>query len=109
MCAYHQKRVFMVFRKMCLVHGRLPHSYTTTDELRRVGEHPCGRGGNADVWRGTYQGYEVAIKVLRVNSRDLIGLEKVQPLVSVPYDKNPTCADESATEILFRSGPVEAV
>jgi len=76
----------MVLRKMCLEHGRLPPSYTTTDELRLIGEYPCGRGGNADVWRGTYRGSKVAIKVLRVNSRDFRSLEKVRSLVSVLFD-----------------------
>jgi len=71
---------------MCLEHGRLPSSYTITGELRQIGKHPCGRGGNADVWRGAYQGSKVAIKALRVSSRELGSLEKVQPLVSVLFN-----------------------
>ena len=76
----------MVLRKMCFEHGRLPLLYTTTDELKWTGEHPCGRGGNADVWCGTYRGSKVAIKVLRINSRELSSLEKVRSLVSVLFD-----------------------
>ena len=77
LCSHHRKRFSIILRKMCLEHGRLPPSYTITDELKWIGEHPCGRGGNADVWRGTYRGSGVAIKVLRVNSRDVASLEKV--------------------------------
>jgi len=78
----------MVLRKMCLEHGQLPSSYAITDELMWIGEHPCGKGGSADVWRGVYQGSEVAIKVLRLNSRDLASLEKVRPFVSGSSNKN---------------------
>ena len=67
----------MMLRKMCLKHKRLPPSYAITDELRRIGEYAYGRGGNADVWRGVYRGSGVAIKVLRVDSRNLASLEKV--------------------------------
>jgi len=78
----------MVLKKMCLEHGRLPRSYTTADEVRWIGEHPCGRGGNADVWCGAYRGCKVAIKVLRVSSRDFSSLERVRSLVSVLFDNN---------------------
>ena len=67
----------MMLRKMCLERKRLPPSYTITDELKWIGRYPCGRGTSADVWRGAYRGSKVAIKVLRVNSRDLTGLQKV--------------------------------
>ena len=67
----------MMLKKMCLEHKRLPLSYAITDELRRIGGYAYGRGGNADVWRGVYQGSRVAIKVLRVDSRNLASLEKV--------------------------------
>ena len=67
-----------MLRKMCLEHKQLPPSYAISDELGWIGEHPCGVGGNADVWRGAYRGSRVAIKVLRVNLRDLANLEKVR-------------------------------
>ena len=72
----------MALRKMCREHKRLPPSYMITYELSQIGE-PCGRGGNADVWRGVYQGSRVAIKTLRVDPRvDLVSLERVRLFVS---------------------------
>ena len=67
----------MVLKKMCLKHRQLPPSYALTDELRRIGVRAFGRGGYADVWRGVYRGSRVAIKVLRVDSRNSDGMEKV--------------------------------
>ena len=87
LCAYHQKRFSMTLRKMCLKHKRLPPSYALTDELRRVGDYPYGGGGSADVWRGTYRGSQVAIKILRANSKNLASLEKVRLFVSVLLKK----------------------
>jgi len=69
----------MMLRKMCLAHGQLPPSYAITDELRWIGEHACGGGGSADVLHGVFRGPRAAIKILRVNSRDLASLEKVDP------------------------------
>ena len=78
LCAHHRKMFSLVLRKMCRIHKQLPLLYAITDELRQIGEYPRGRGGNADVWCGIYQGSRVAIKVLRVDSRvDLVSLEKV--------------------------------
>ena len=100
MCTYHRERFSVVLRKMCGEHKRLPLLYTVTDELRWIGEHPSGRGGTADVWRGVYQGSKVAIKVLRVNSRaDLANLERVRPFVL--RNKNVTCTDGSGIAILL--------
>jgi len=76
----------MMLRKMCREHRLLPSSYAITDELWRVGEIPYGRGGYADVWRGVYRGFEVAIKVLRVHSRiDLASVERVRPPTCFPF------------------------
>ena len=98
-----------MLRKMCLEHRRLPPSYVITDELKWIGDYPYGGGGNADVWRGVYRGSRVAIKVLRVNSKNLARLERVRPPVSLLFDGNAACADESGIGILSRSGPMEAV
>ena len=74
----------MILRKMCREYKRLPSLCAITDELRWIGARPSGRGGTADVWRGMYQGSEVAIKVLRVNSElDLANLERVRPFFVV--------------------------
>jgi hypothetical protein len=85
---------------MCGKHRRLPSPYAVTDELTWIGEHPSGRGGTADVWRGVYQGSKVAIKLLRVNSRaDPANLERVRPFVL--RNKNMTCTDGSGTAVLL--------
>ena len=80
-----------MLRKMCLKHKRLPPSYAITDELRWIGGCPYGGGGNADVWRGAYRGSKVAIKALRVNSKNLARLEKVRPFISVLLKVRGVC------------------
>jgi hypothetical protein len=95
---------------MCREYKQLPPLCTITDELRWVGGRPFGGGGTADVWRGVYQGSEVAIKVLRVSSgEDLASLEKVRPFIFVLYAKDAVCADESGTAILLRGGPMAPI
>ena len=85
----------MILRKMCREYNRLPPLCTITDELRWIGGRPSRRGGTADVWRGVYQGSEVAIKVLRVSSEvDLANLERVRPFVFALHTKDAVCADE---------------
>ena len=98
-----------MLRKMCLEHKRSPPSYAITDGLRWIGDCAHGGGGSTDVWRGAYRGSKVAIKVLRINSKNLARLEKVRPFVYFLLSKNAVCADESGTGILSRSGPVEAI
>jgi hypothetical protein len=69
----------------------LPFSYDTT-------EHPLTHGGFADVWKGQYQGREVAVKVLKVYEiDDLDETRKVScPRLVVCINK-PTVSD---TEVL---------
>ena len=98
-----------MLRKMCLEHKRSPPSYAITDGLRWIGDCAHGGGGSTDVWRGAYRGSKVAIKVLRINSKNLARLEKVRPFVYSLLSKNAVCADESGTEIISRSGPEEAI
>ena len=82
LCPYHRERFSLMLRKMCSEHKLLPSSYTIADGLQTVGEIPYGRGGNADVWRGVYQGSTVAVKALRIYSRvDLASVEAVRPLL----------------------------
>ena len=49
---------------MVLKSGQLPKSMVITDVRRNV-PNPIAGGGFADVWRGLYEGQEVALKVLR--------------------------------------------
>ena len=82
LCPYHRERFSLVLRKMCHEHRLLPSSYAIVDELQVVGEIPCGRGGNANVWCGLYRGSKVAVKALRVHSgMDLASVEMVRPLL----------------------------
>lgn len=94
----------MVLEKMCDNYERLPPSYEITGELEWTEENLIGRGGKADVWRGVYEGFQVAVKVLRVDlGMDLVALEKVDPRLP------SSCTDESGTGILPGGGQVEAV
>lgn len=52
-------------RKMCGHRGLLPRSVKVSLSYDRT-DNPLTAGGYADVWKGDYQGCEVAIKVLRV-------------------------------------------
>ena len=99
----------MMLRKMCLEHKRLPPSYAITDELRWIGNCAYGGGASADVWRGVYRGSRVAIKVLRVNSKNLTMLEKVRPFVSILLNQDATCVDESGVGILSRGCSMETI
>ena len=46
--------------------------------VERDGSHPVGGGGFSDVWKGTYQGQAVAIKILRVfTNQDNAEMRKV--------------------------------
>ena len=82
LCPYHRERFSLMLRKMCREHKLLPSSCAIPDGLQTVEEIPHGRGGNADVWRGVYQGSKVAVKVLRIYSRtDLASVEAVRPLL----------------------------
>ena len=58
----------MVLRKMCCKHKLLPSSYAITNDLERIEEIPCKRGGSADVFCGWYRGSKVAIKLIHPNS-----------------------------------------
>ena len=69
-----------MLRKMCHEHGLLPSSHIITDELKWIGKFPAGRGAFAEIWRGVYEGSQVAVKALRVDlGIDLVTLEKVDP------------------------------
>ena len=108
LCPYHRERFSLMLRKMCREHKLLPSSCAIADGLQTVEEIPHGRGGNADVWRGVYQGSKVAIKELRVlPRRDLVSVEKVQS--SALQLRSLLHTDENGIEFLSRSGTVEAI
>ncbi|EMD36226.1 hypothetical protein CERSUDRAFT_65942 [Gelatoporia subvermispora B] len=59
-------RCLEVLRKLCGVTGLLPYSFhLSSRSLKRKGRRPEAAGGYADIWRGDYDGREVAVKVFR--------------------------------------------
>ena len=60
-------RCLRALYRICGRHGLLPRSLQTPPCHDRSGA-PLYRGGFADVWRGEYQGRNVAVKVLRLYS-----------------------------------------
>jgi len=110
LCAHHQERFSVMLRKMCRKYKLLPSSYAITDEVKRIGGSPSGRGGNADVWCGMYRGSKVAVKVLRVpgSGADLANMEMVCPPASFLQHRNLPGAYGSGIGLLPRSGNMEA-
>ena len=58
-----------LLHKICKACGTLPASYTIQPELTHVGEFERS-GGFADVSKGEYRGRPVAIKHLRIGTKD---------------------------------------
>jgi len=63
------RRSSQLLYKICKARGMLPVSYVIQPEHTHVGEFGWG-GGFADVSKGEYQGRSVAIKHLRVRTKD---------------------------------------
>ena len=61
-----QRKSFVLLKRMCRAHSRLPSSYVIEDGIVTEGSRACAFGGVADVWKGRYDGRLVAIKVLRI-------------------------------------------
>lgn len=59
------RRCLKYLCRICGHHRLLPASYKLTSGLRK-GDRPIGNGGFAEVWKGSYNGRQVAIKVLKV-------------------------------------------
>jgi len=65
-------------RKICGQTRLLPTTHMLADGLEKSGDMPAASGGFADVWRGTYNGRQVAIKALRIyNTDDLQQVKKL--------------------------------
>ena len=61
-----QRKAFVLLKRMCRAHAKLPSSYVIESGIEREGSHACALGGAADVWKGRYYGKLVAIKSLRI-------------------------------------------
>lgn len=68
--------------KVCSRHGLLPRSVQIPLCYNPL-DTPLYHGGYADVWKGEYQGRDVAVKVLKVYSTD--DIDKVK---QVGYQHN---------------------
>lgn len=73
-----QKKCLGALRKICGRETLLPRSARISVDLNQSGS-PLYRGGFADVWKGEYQGTQVAIKVIRIYSKsDFAKVQKVR-------------------------------
>lgn len=71
------RRCLHKLRTICSNHSILPSSYTISGDLARVGDYPVAIGGFSEVWKGTYNGRKVCIKLPRIFEKDREDLEKV--------------------------------
>jgi hypothetical protein len=79
-----QKQAFFVtLRRLAGIHGRLPESMVIREKVE-VGEEILVSGGFSDIRCGTYKGYPVAVKPLRIaKTDDLMKIRKVRVNVGV--------------------------
>ena len=61
-----QRKSFVLLKRMCRAHAKLPSSYVIEEGIKTEGLHPRAFGGAADVWKGRNNGKPVAIKSLRI-------------------------------------------
>lgn len=61
-----QRKSFILLKRMCRAHAKLPSSYVIKDGIKVDGTRARAFGGAADVWKGRYDGKLVAIKSLRI-------------------------------------------
>ena len=61
-----QRKLFVLLKRMCRAHTKLPSSYVIEEGIETEGSHARAFGGAADVWKGRYNGEPVAIKSLRI-------------------------------------------
>ena len=83
-------------RSIVLSTGEFPSSLILRG-IDRLSSYPILGGGFADIWKGTYKGQEVAIKILRTFKRDTVCLKKVGLMQSDWH----LCVSDSATKLVF--------
>jgi predicted unusual protein kinase regulating ubiquinone biosynthesis (AarF/ABC1/UbiB family) len=69
-------------QKLCGASGVLPRSFFLAGELEEVSKRPFDGGSFADIYKATYEGQKVVVKVLRTDtlSGDLMITRKVRIL-----------------------------
>lgn len=67
----HKGGLKLLYRT-CGLHSRLPRALSVPVCYGQIGNSPR-RGGYADVWKGEHLGQDVAVKVIRTYSSDVLG------------------------------------
>ena len=76
-----RRKCLIMLCKICSHHALIPRSMKIPLCYNRT-EAPRYRGGFAEVWKGEYEGVEVAVKVLKVFvTSDLVRITRVGFLV----------------------------
>lgn len=61
-----QRKAFVLLKRLCRAHAKLPSSYVIKEGIKPEGTRAYAFGGAADVWKGRHDGNLVAIKSLRI-------------------------------------------
>ena len=83
------------FAELCSAIDRLPTSTAISTGLEKSGTVPVTSGGLRDIWRGEYDGKQVAIEAFRIcpdeNLREArkVRIERVQEVLFNNYSTDP--------------------
>lgn len=83
--------VLWTLRQLCACQGTLPKSCVLQVEFKPAGPHHAA-GGFADVWKGSYNGMEVAFKSIRENVQGgdhAVRLKRMVRLSVIPLIRRP--------------------
>jgi hypothetical protein len=100
-------RCFRGLVKLCGEYGVLPGLYIVPEaKVDKWGDKPVSTGGFSEVWKGTYGGNPVAIKVIRYNQQENVQrIRKARWLASLP---GVTSLTVLSVELLPRGHHLEA-
>ena len=97
-------RCFRLLCKICGCHGLLPKSLAISVSYDRMDDPLC-HGGFAEVWKGTYRGLDVAVKVLKSYQRS--DQERVRSVRCRQSSPSAICVNGQATGVLQGGRGVE--
>lgn len=105
------KKCYAALRGLCGEAGELPHRFILpTKKLKKQSARPLSSYGYADVWRGSFDGQEVALKVFRsFQEEDLRSARKVMSHPSSVCSFRPPTLFPPSLAFLQRGGIVETV